>query len=320
MNMKFPLPGGHLYSLMLVTASTAVLLGAAVQQSSWDRHTQVAAVTTRPVQPAKIKEIELPLGGRTLLPHYRLVALYGHPDSLSLGVMGHQSLAATIERVKQLAEQYQPYSTEKIMPTLEIITTVASSDPTEDNDYSRESDARLIREWVDAAKEANVYVVLDLQPGLADFPTQAKRYEEFLKQPHVGLALDPEWRLAAGQMHMRDIGSVGIAEVNQTATWLADLTARHKLPQKLFLLHQFRLDMLPDRAGLDVSRAELAYAVQMDGHGSQAQKQDTWNAMLQGAPPELHFGWKNFYEYDAPLLTPKETMRVAPAPWFVSYQ
>ena len=44
-----------------------------------------------------------------------------------------------------------------------------------------------------------MYVVLDLQPGYTDFLAQAQRYEEFLAQPHVGLALDPEWRLAPGR-------------------------------------------------------------------------------------------------------------------------
>lgn len=277
-----------------------------------------AAQVTKPAEP--VKEKLLPLGGRTLFPEYRLVALYGHPDSPALGTLGDQPMAQTLERARQLAAQYQSLSGEKIMPALELITTIAAAEPTDNNDYSREADMAILRSWVQAAREADVYVVLDLQPGFSDFPTQAKQFEGLLREPHVGLALDPEWRLAPGQMHMRDIGSVGAAEVNATSAWLADLTAQHKLPQKLFLLHQFRLDMLPDRAGLDVSRNELAYVVQMDGHGSQAQKQDTWNAMLQGAPPQLRFGWKNFHQYDAPMLTPEETMRMVPAPWFVSYQ
>ena len=67
---------------------------------------------------------------------------------------------------------------------------------------------------MDAAREAGVYVMLDLQPGRTDFLTQAKRYEELLAQPHVGLALDPEWRLGPQQLHLEQIGSVGIDEVN----------------------------------------------------------------------------------------------------------
>ena len=40
-----------------------------------------------------------------------------------------------------------------------------------------------------------MYVVLDLQPGRSNFLDQAKLYEPLLRLPHVGLALDPEWRL-----------------------------------------------------------------------------------------------------------------------------
>lgn len=263
---------------------------------------------------------ELPGGGRALFPDYRLIALYGSPDAPALGVLGEQPIEQSIARTKQLAAEYQAVSPEKIMPTFEIITTVAADEPTHNGDYSRELEVEKILPWVDAAEKAGVYVVLDLQPGHSDFLSQAKLYEELLKRPHVGLALDPEWRLGPGQQHMVDIGSVGVAEVNQTATWLADLTSRHNLPQKLFLLHQFKLDMITDRHLLDTSRKELAYLVQMDGNGSRAQKQDTWQALLLDAPAGLHFGWKNFYDEDEAMLSPAETMQVAPAPWFVSYQ
>ena len=68
-----------------------------------------------------------------------------------------------------------------------------------------------------------VYVILDLQPGRTDFLTQAKRYEEFLRLPHVGLALDSEWRLEPNQVHLRQIGSVDAAEINTVVDWLAAL-------------------------------------------------------------------------------------------------
>src|SRR5690606_38192382 len=183
-----------------------------------------------------------------------------------------------------------------------------------------ETEPEVLLPWIKAAQKEGVYVVLDLQPGHSDFLKQAKLYEELLKYPNVGLALDPEWRLKAGQKHMVQIGSVKAAEINKTAAWLAELTARHKLPQKLFLLHQFRLDMISNREKLDMSHQELAYAIQMDGHGSQQQKQDTWRAIRHGAQKQIHFGWKNFYKVDSPMLSPAQTMKVAPQPWFVSYQ
>ena len=174
--------------------------------------------------------------------------------------------------------------------------------------------------WVTAARKAGVYVVLDLQPGRADFLSQAKAYTPLLEQPNVGLALDPEWRLAPDQVPLVQIGSVDIREVNATASWLANLTKQDKLPQKLFLLHEFRLSMLPDRQRLDTSHPELAYAVQMDGQGPQSTKLDTWHAVTADPPPNVRFGWKNFYQKDTPTRSPAATMALAPKPWYISYQ
>ncbi|SDQ22557.1 hypothetical protein [Quadrisphaera sp. DSM 44207] len=264
--------------------------------------------------------LELPGGGQVLFPGRRLVALYGHPGAPALGVLGEQGLEATLARAADVADDYDPHSAEPVVPALEVITTVASSSPGADGDYSAEATVEDLRPWVEAAGEAGTYVVLDLQPGTTDFLTQARRYEELLALPHVGLALDPEWRLEPGQRHMAQIGSVGADEVNSVVTWLADLTAQRALPQKLLLLHQFRMSMLGERERIDTSRDELSVLVQMDGHGSPDLKMGTWRTMTAEPPPGMRFGWKNFYDEDTPTFTPEETLQVEPAPWFVSYQ
>ncbi|MEJ7719089.1 MAG: hypothetical protein WKF58_00905 [Ilumatobacteraceae bacterium] len=213
------------------------------------------------------------------------MAIYGHPGDPNLGVLGELSVDAAVERASAVAADYNGDGGDPVIPTFQIITTVASSEPGPDGDYSLESSHDHIRPWVDAAAAADFYVILDLQPGYTDFLTQAKLYEEFLVQPHVGLALDPEWRLAPGERHMHDIGQVSADEVNSVASWLADLTRRHSLPQKLLLLHQFSLDMLPDRDKIQ-THPELALVVQMDGLGSQPAKLDTWHAVTRGVPTE----------------------------------
>ncbi|WP_245852219.1 phage holin family protein [Blastococcus aggregatus] len=264
---------------------------------------------------------ELPGGGQLLFPGKMLVALYGHPGTASLGVMGEQPVEAAVQRAREHAAWYEPLAGGRaVVPAFEIITTVASEFPGADGNYSAEADIEVIRPWVEAAEEAGLYVVLDLQPGRTDFVTQAERYRSLLELPHVGLALDPEWRLAPDQVHLTQIGSVGVEEVNRVVAWLADLTREARLPQKLLVLHQFRLDMLPGRELLDTSRDELAVLVHADGQGSQGDKQATWRALHQEAPP-VWWGWKNFYDEDAPMLTPEQTMeQVRPAPDLVSYQ
>lgn len=261
-----------------------------------------------------------PPGDRTLFPTYRFVALYGSPDTPALGVLGEAPMDQTIERAKALAGIYQTFTAQKMLPTLEVIATVAAASPGDDGNYSRESSVERLRPWVMAAQEAGVYVVLDLQPGRTDFLSQAKQYEELLRQPNVGLALDPEWRLKPDQLHLKQIGAVDIEEVNATADWLASLTTAHDLPQKVFLLHQFRLSMLPGRERLNTSHDKLAYIIQMDGNGAQSTKLTTWRSVQASLPSNVYMGWKNFYNEDLPVLTPQETMALSPVPWYISYQ
>src|SRR5699024_4075585 len=140
----------------------------------------------------------------------------------------------------------------------EMLATVASSDPGADGDYSYVTDQEKLAAYVDAAEGNDGYVVLDLQPGHFDFLSQAKLYEDLLKRPDVGLAYDPAWPVPAGPVHMEQIGSVDAQEVNETTEWLAKLTAENDLPQKMLILHQFRLPMIQTRDQLDTDHSELA--------------------------------------------------------------
>jgi len=265
--------------------------------------------------------VELPGGGQLVLPGKRYIALYGHPGSDRLGVLGEQGPEASVGRAVDLASQYAAVDTEtQVVPTFEVIATIADAVPGADGDYSAESTIDHLRPYVDAAARNGVYVVLDLQPGYADFLSQAKRYEELLALPHVGLALDPEWRLAPGQRHLRQVGRVSAAEVNGVGDWLAALVRDRRLPQKMLLLHQFKTYMLEDRDQIVADRDELAVVTQMDGHGPTGSKLETWSVILRDPPAGMVFGWKNFYDEDSPTMTPERTLAVEPTPVFISYQ
>ena len=263
---------------------------------------------------------ELPGGGQLAFPGRRMIAAYGSPGVPSMGILGEQDLDATVERVQALAAEYDEHSGVPALPALEIITTIASGQPGADGDYSAEVDPEALRPWIDRAAEEGIYVVLDLQPGTTHFLEQAKLYEDLLKEPHVGLALDPEWRLEDGQQHLQQIGSVDAEEVNEVSTWLADLTAENDLPQKVFILHQFSRSMISDREDVDASRDELAMVLHADGNGTPGMKTETYDSLRADLPEGIRMAWKNFYDEDDPTFTPEQTMDVEPAPWFVSYQ
>lgn len=266
-------------------------------------------------------DIQQPTGGYLALgKHY--TAMYGHPGAPQLGVLGEQGVRASIERVGRLTRKYQRAAPRSdFVPTFEVIATVASASAGKDKNYSTESSIKKLLPLVDAAEKAGVYVILDLQPGRTDFLTQAKQYRSLLERPHVGLALDPEWRLTKKQKHLVQIGSVTAAEINRTGDWLAELTRTKKLPQKIFVLHQFSTSMIKHRKRLDTSHPELATVIHVDGSGPQGAKQGTWKHLRQGAPRGVGWGWKNFVDEDSPMLTAQQTWRqVRPHPDLVSYQ
>lgn len=268
--------------------------------------------------------VELPGGGQILFAGpatgRRMVAMYGSPNIPALGILGEQDVAASIARAQGLAAEYQALTTDVVVPAFEIIATIADRPAGADGNYSNELPAESFVPWVEAALEAGVYVVLDLQPGRTDFVTQARLYESLLMYPNVGLALDPEWRLGPDQVHLRQIGSVSVDEVNAVGDYLAELTRTNHLPQKLLIVHQFMQRMVAGRERLDTTDPAIQVLIHVDGQGSQGAKAGTWANILQGAPANVVWGWKNFIDEDVPMATPQQTYQVQPQPHFVSYQ
>jgi hypothetical protein len=264
--------------------------------------------------------VQLAGGGEVLFPGREIVALYGTPGDPALGILGHQGLQATIARAKATAAKYRSLSRTPVVPSLEIIATVAIAGPGPSGTYSHVISVASLRPWVVAAIKAGLYVTLDLQPGRASFLAQAEQYQSLLKLPDVGLALDPEWKLQPGELPLRQIGSVRIAEVNQVASWLAGLTERYHLPQKLLELHEFRLSMISGIRRLATGNGNLAVVINMDGQGPPRAKQQTWQGVVAGAPRGVFFGWKDFYVKDRPMLGPQNTIGRSPVPVVISYQ
>ncbi len=268
---------------------------------------------------------ELPGGGLLLFepgdgsPDRRLVAMYGHPSTAGLGVLGEQGPEDAVKRLQSIAEGYGADGS-VVLPTFEIIATVASASAGADGNYSRLTDHEVIRPWIEAAAANDVYVVLDLQPGRSDFLSQAKHYEEFLRLPHVGLALDPEWRLKPDQVHLRQVGTVDAAEINGVVEWLSGIVREEALPQKLLIVHQFRFSMITNREQIETP-PELAVLIHMDGQGSLGAKYNTWNTLTGLADADrFHWGWKNFYDEDSPMATPEQVLELSPEIVYVSFQ
>ena len=121
------------------------------------------------------------------------MAYYGAAYDGALGVLGATGPDAMADRLALQAAAYAPYG-KPVLTCFELITTVANATAGSDGMYSSRGKPDMVAEYLAAARRHKSLLLLDLQPGRADFLDQLKTYEQFLKEPEVGVALDAEWR------------------------------------------------------------------------------------------------------------------------------
>jgi hypothetical protein len=302
-----------------LTAAVAVLALATVVVAVVVLFNRSGSPSARGAQSAQTApSLQLPRGGRRLLPDYRIVAYYGAPQDRQLGALG---IGTPAHAAARLARQAKPYAsrTRPALPAMELLAVIAHGEAGRDGKYRLRQSNATIRRYLHAARKAKALLVLDIQPGRSDFFTETRRLERWLREPDVGLALDPEWHVAPGQVPGKVIGSVGAREVNATSAWLAQLVAKRKLPQKLFLVHQFTPGMVP--VARLKQRAGLATVINVDGFGGQAVKIAKYRSFARVARAHgFRRGFKLFYEEDTKLMQPGQVLRLGPPPDVVVYE
>jgi len=259
---------------------------------------------------------QLPLGGRSIFPRYRVVAYYGSTGGSALGVLGKGTPEQAAAAILHAAAPYAAYG-RPVQPAMELIAAVAQAHAGADGTYSYRLPDATIASYLAAARRHRMLLLLDVQPGRADFLSQVRQLEPYLTQPDVGIALDPEWKLTPSQLPLRQIGSSDAAPINAVSAYVAGLVQRYRLPEKLFVVHQFQVRMLPDRSAI-VARPGLAMSDHVDGQGPVKDKLGTY-AVLRAAP-RFHMGFKLFYVKDPVLMTPKQVMALDPRPELITYQ
>jgi hypothetical protein len=201
---------------------------------------------------------------------------------------------------------------------MELLAVIAAASPGEGERYNTRQAPAIIDRYLRAARRVHALLILDIQPGRADFFSEAIRLRKWLAQPDVGLALDPEWRMDPGEVPGQVIGHVEAREVNAVSAWLSQLVVRRRLPQKLFLIHQFTNDMVDD-AQLH-ERAGLAMVLNADGFGTQALKKVKYKAFTSSPRSFFGEGFKLFYREDTKLMKPRQVLRLHPPPDVVVYE
>jgi hypothetical protein len=221
--------------------------------------------------------------------------------------------------VRRLAKQAKPYAkqTRPVLLALELLADVANRDPGMDGLYRTRQPASIVRRYLAAARRAKALLVLDIQPGHADFLTETRHLDRWLREPDVGLALDPEWH-TPGAVPGTQIGSVQAEDVNAVARHVAAIVRKYKLPEKLFVVHQFTPNMIAGKERVQQPPG-LAVTMNVDGFGDRPNKISKYHEFTHDGT-RFHRGYKLFYEEDTNLMTPGSVLALQPRPDFVVYE
>jgi hypothetical protein len=270
--------------------------------------TTVAVTTTTTPPPP-----ELPRGGRQLFPRYRVVGFYGMQN---LDVLGAGPADVVAQRLLKVARPYARPG-RPVMPMFELIATIAHPFPTPSGLYRTHQEDAIVRSFLKAVRRIDGVLVLDVQPGRDDFLSSLRHWEPYLRQPDVGIALDPEFSMGPGQVPGRHLGRTDAAAINRASAYVAGIVRRQRLPQKLFIIHQFHDSMIRDKARIAI-RPGLAMTWNADGFGARSAKLEDYRSYTRDR--RFHPGLKLFYENDVDIMSPREVMRLKPPPRVINYQ
>lgn len=264
---------------------------------------------------------ELPRGGREIFPRYRLFGYSGYPGAEALGRLGIGNID---DRMVEMEKRGQPYRAgRELMPVMELIATIVHGSPGKDGMYRTRVDDAIISDWLATARKHKAILLLNIQPGRADFLDELKYFEKWLKEPDVGVALDPEWAVDAGQRPGRVFGNTSGKELNECAEYVAKIVADNDLPEKVFLYHQLHLNIVKGENVL-VEHPGVVLVKSIDGIGSPSMKVETYDAIVNKTPKYVHLGFKLFYVEDSrgkwELMTPSQVMALTPQPEYVLFE
>jgi hypothetical protein len=135
----------------------------------------------------------------------------------------------------------------------------------------------------------------------------------------VGLALDPKWHVAPGEVPGVDVGSIDAKTINRIGAYLARLVRQHELPQKLFVIHQFTEDMVLNEEKVK-TWPELAMTFDAAGTGDRPTKRARYATFARRYEEGFFHGIKLYYQQDTGILSPNAVLRLSPEPDLVVYQ
>lgn len=264
-----------------------------------------------------------PLLPGAVLPEHRIIAFYGNLYSKRMGILGEYPADVVLEKLRQdVALWEKADSSKKVLPALQLIAVTAQRSPGRDGKYRLRMPFSMIDSVLQMAKRINAMVILDIQVGHSTVQEEIPRLKEYLKLPHVGLAIDPEYSMKKGNVPGTKIGTVDASDINYCITYLKNLVDTFNLPPKILVIHRFTQGMVTNYKNIKLY-SQVQVIMHMDGFGSQALKRNTYYYTIYKEPVE-YAGFKLFLKNDNrnghKMMTPKQVLELHPRPLYIQYQ
>ena len=247
-----------------------------------------------------------------------LVTWYGNPWSERMGILGRMKGETLAAGLKRQAAAYAAVTDKSVVPAYELVAVIGQPQPGRDGRYRRRESRQVIDRMLREARAAGFKLILDVQTGHSSVLAELSYLAPYLQEPDVYLALDPEFSMGNGGVPGQRIGQMHADDVNDAIAVLEYLQERYQLPPKVLIVHQFTMDMLPDKDKIWNSSA-LDVVLVADGFGSPALKRNTYSMVLR-QHPLAYSGFKLFYIQDTNLLQPSQVLALTPSPSVIIYQ
>ncbi len=306
--------GGH--SLALIVSLTVLLAGAAAGP--------LTAFDDSPGPQSSLRAA--PDGASTtgvssqgsLLRNNQVLAYYGNPLSAQMGVLGAGDLEIVLDVLAGHARVYDRLNgATGVLPAMHLVYAVAKGNPTENGlNLQRVPDQDLQR-YVELTRERGMLLILDIQIGHSSAVAEVERVLPYLAQPHVHLALDPEWAVGIGEVPGVDLGNLDAADINQVQDLLQQVAQEKGLPPKLLIVHQFADSMITNASAIE-RRPGVDVVISMDGIGT-ADMKETGYHQIVGREYTQHGGIKLFFDYDSQLMSEATVLSLTPRPSVIIY-
>jgi hypothetical protein len=256
---------------------------------------------------------------RVTLPADRFVIYYGNPFSSAMGPIGAYSDDELLARLQQQAQVYADLDPiHPVIPALDYVTPVAQASSMADGTWRARMPGDSIEHYRSLANTNHMLFFMDMQIGHSTIQSEVNNVWSFLQQPGVDLALDPEFDMPPGTTPGIEFGRMTASEINWVIDKLSNLVLTQHLPSKILIIHQFRESMLPDWQKIRI-KPGVEVITSVDGFGAPAAKIGDYR-IFDKQQLIQYPGFKLFYKWDRPLMSPSDVLKLDPPPLMVMYQ